>query len=413
MKKVLVIAYHFPPMTVSSGIHRTLSFVRHLRDHGWESVVLTVTPRAYSAVGDEQLSDIPKGMRVERAFALDTARHLSLGGRYPGFLANPDRWASWIPFALHLGRRLIDEVEPAAIFSTYPIASAHLIGAKLAVRSGLPWIADFRDSMYDDDYPTEGRQRDIHQMLDRRVVYNSRACVFTTRSTLDMYARRYPDLPRDHWAVIPNGYEESAFHGLGNGDPKREHYGSSPLLLLHAGTLYPIERDPMPFFRALQKLKHQGGIDARRLQIRLRATGFDAQYRRATKELGIDDIVAVLDSLPYRAALEEMSQADGLLLFQAQGCNHQVPAKVYEYLRVARPILALTHVDGDTAAVLRDAHADNLLPIDDEKTLLGRLPQMLDELERGKLRTIPPDRIRCYSRQQGAAELAKLLNVVA
>ena len=411
MKKVLVIAYHFPPMTVSSGIHRTLSFVRHLRDHGWESVVLTVTPRAYSGVGDEQLSDVPKGMRVERAFALDTARHLSLGGRYPGFLANPDRWASWVPFALLHGRRLIDEVEPAAIFSTYPIASAHLIGAKLAERSGLPWIADFRDSMYDDDYPAEGRQRTIHQVLDRRVVHNSRACVFTTRSTLDMYARRYPDVPRDHWAVIPNGYEESAFHGLENDELKQGQRGP-PSLLVHSGTLYPVERDPSPFFRALQILKNRGELDSRRLQIRLRATGFDALYRRTTKEFGIDDIVEVLEPLPYRAALEEMSQADGLLLFQAQGCNHQVPAKVYEYLRVARPIIALTHADGDTAAVLRDADADNLLPIDDEKTLLGRLPQMLDELKSGKLRTIPPDRIQRYARRQGAVELAKLLNAV-
>ena len=54
-------------------------------------------------------------------------------------------------------------------------------------------------------------------------------------------------------------------------------------------------------------------------------------------------------------ALAEQLAADGLLLFQAANCNHQIPAKLYEYLRAGRPILALTDAAGNTAATLRGA----------------------------------------------------------
>ena len=39
MKRILMIAYHFPPLTGSSGIQRTLRFVQHLPAFGWQPSV--------------------------------------------------------------------------------------------------------------------------------------------------------------------------------------------------------------------------------------------------------------------------------------------------------------------------------------------------------------------------------------
>ncbi len=69
-------------------------------------------------------------------------------------------------------------------------------------------------------------------------------------------------------------------------------------------------------------------------------------------DLNIEDIVHPLPPLPYREALCDCAEAHALLLFQAASCNHQIPAKAYEYLRLGKPILALTHPSGDTAALL-------------------------------------------------------------
>src|SRR5512143_242130 len=112
MKRVLMIAYHFPPLAGSSGIQRTLRFVQHLPAFGWEPAVLTADPRAYERTSHDLDADVPSQVRVERAFALDAARHLSVAGRYPGFLARPDRWMTWQYAAIRAGSRLIRDWRP-------------------------------------------------------------------------------------------------------------------------------------------------------------------------------------------------------------------------------------------------------------------------------------------------------------
>ena len=91
MKRVLMVAYHFPPLAGSSGIQRTLRFVQQLPAHGWQPLVLGAHPRAFERSSDDLDGDVPSGTVVRRAFALDAARHLSLGGRYPAALARPCR----------------------------------------------------------------------------------------------------------------------------------------------------------------------------------------------------------------------------------------------------------------------------------------------------------------------------------
>src|SRR4051812_31102507 len=95
MKKLLMIAFHFPPLAISSGIQRTISFARHLPRFGWQPIILTAHPRVYDRVSDDQLKDIASNVIVERAFALDSARHFAISGRYPAFTARPDRWITW------------------------------------------------------------------------------------------------------------------------------------------------------------------------------------------------------------------------------------------------------------------------------------------------------------------------------
>src|SRR5689334_22761039 len=95
MRRVLIVAYHFPPQTGSSGHLRALKFSRYLPENGWLPSVLTVNPRAYERVDDRQLSEIPPDINVLRPFALDTQRHLSFRGRYSLYTALPDRWVTW------------------------------------------------------------------------------------------------------------------------------------------------------------------------------------------------------------------------------------------------------------------------------------------------------------------------------
>jgi hypothetical protein len=95
MKKILMIAFHFPPFSGSSGVQRTLRFVQHFPALGWQPLVLSAQALAFEKTSPDLLSEVPESVLVERAFALDTARHLQIKGRYLGWMARPDRWVSW------------------------------------------------------------------------------------------------------------------------------------------------------------------------------------------------------------------------------------------------------------------------------------------------------------------------------
>ena len=410
-----MIAYHYPPLRGSSGIQRTLAFSRDLREHGWEPIVLSAHPRAYEKVGDDQLRDIPEGVPVHRPFALDTARHLALRGRYLKSLAIPDRWVSWSLGAIPCGTRILRRDRPDVIWSTYPIATAHRIGLRLHQISGKPWVADFRDSMTEPGYPRDPDVRKAYLEIERSTMEQAARVVFTTPGAVRMYVERYPEIPSTRYAIIPNGYDEEKVQEVERiaGTAGLRAPEGAPILLVHSGLLYPSERDPRPFFAAIAALKSRGEISASTLRVVLRATGYDDLYVKLLRESGIDDIVRLEPHVGYTAALSEMLAADGLILFQAANCNHQIPAKLYEYLRVRRPVFAMTDAAGDTAAVLAESGVDTVVPLDVSARIEDGLRGFLRSVRE---RTAPVPTLAAvarYSRRARAKELAALLEDVA
>jgi len=409
--RVLMVAYHYPPCTGSSGIQRALTFSRYLPGAGFDPIVLSAHPRAYETSSPEQLGDIPEGVPVHRAFALDTKRHLSVGGRHLGITALPDRWVTWALGAIPLGLRLIRRHRPAVIWSTYPIATAHLIGSALHRLTGLPWVADFRDSMTEEGYPADPRQFRAFRRIERRATERAARLVFTTPGAVRMYRARYPSVPEERFVVLPNGYDEAPFADAERDLPLRRPEG--PVTLVHSGILYPSERDPRRFFDALAELKRTGAVTAKDLRIVLRASGHDSEHEPEIRRRGIGDLVFLEPPVPYREALREMLLADGLLLFQASNCNHQVPAKVYEYFRARRPIFAMTDPLGDTASVLRGAGLDAIVPLDDAAAIARGLAGFLARLRAGTPPLVAPEEVARHSRQGRTEELAQLLAAAA
>ena len=78
------------------------------------------------------------------------------------------------------------------------------------------------------------------------------------------------------------------------------------------------------------------------------------------EKYGLGELVTVREPVNYEQAVNEMLTADGLLILQSDDCNHQIPAKIYEYMRAQKPILALTDPAGDTAGILRQSGANEL-----------------------------------------------------
>lgn len=409
-RSVLLVAFHFPPFGGSSGQHRTVAMARHLPEFGWTPLVLTASASAYPDRDQASVDALPTGLEVRRAPALDSARHLSLAGRYPRSLALPDRWVSWWPGAVVAGLRLIRRYRPQAIWTTYPLATAHLIGGTLQRLTGLPWIADFRDPMVEflggTWYPTDPAVRRARLFVERRVAARATAATFCTATARDIFMERH-GWPAERCAVIANGFDELEFEAAARlpslRRPGRVH-------LVHSGTLYPgPDRDPTSLLTAVAALRTRGALPAG-LRITLRATGFDAVYRPTLDRLGLADVVELAPALGHREALREVLDADGLLLFQGHTSNPAIPAKAYEYLRAGRPILALVAQDGETAGLLQRCGVGNFAPIDDPRRIEPVLEQFLASLATGTLRVLDQDESSRLSRRHRVAEAAALLD---
>lgn len=412
VKRVLMIAFHFPPLRGSSGIQRTLKFAQYLLQFGWTPVVVSAHPRAYDNSGDDQMRDIPPEVIVHRAFALDTARHLSLKGRYSALLALPDRWVSWVFGAVPAGVRLIRAHRPQVIWSTYPIATAHLIGLCLHRLTGLPWIADLRDPMTDEGYPSNPLTRRAYLWIEQRTIRYCTRAVCTTPGAIKTYERRFPDVPPGKFCLIENGYDEENFAQAEQQGGVRQTLPGAPLILVHSGVIYPSERDPVPLFQAIAALLAAGTVSAANFSLVLRATGHDEYLAMLIAEHGIGIVVTLAPHISYRDALAEMLGAGGLLVLQASNCNHQVPAKLYEYLRARRPILALTDPMGDTAAVLHNAGIDTIAPLDSKNAIMTELARFIAMAQAGTAPLAREAAIAANSRRARARALADVLDAV-
>jgi glycosyltransferase involved in cell wall biosynthesis len=254
--------------------------------------------------------------------------------------------------------------------------------------------------------------RRVYRWIETRTVLHATVVVCTTPGAIQTYTRRFPDVPLSRFTLIENAFDEENF-----AESERRNRpvpaAGRPFTMVHSGVIYPSERDPVPLFEALAALKADGAISAEKFRQLLRATGHDGYLATLIDKVGIGDIVSLAPHVAYRDALEEMLSADGLLILQASNCNHQVPAKLYEYLRAGRPILALTDPIGDTAATLRAAGVDTIAPLDEKDAIIHAIARFLTLAQANQAPVATAEVVRANSRLARTRVLAGLLDQVA
>jgi hypothetical protein len=332
-------------------------------------------------------------------------------GRYPRFLSLPDRWVSWWLGAVPLGLYLIKKYRPDIIWSTYPIATAHLIGLSLCRLTGVPWVADLRDLMIEEGYPHDPLTRRIQQWIERKTIVHCTRAVLTTPGAIKDYEARYPKIPASRFCLIENGYDEENFT-VAEASIAERGAKNKQIVLVHSGIIYPSERDPIPFFKALAALSQQGLVSPENLKVILRATANDEFLLQLIDQYGIGEIVMLAPLISYQDALSEMLMADGLLILQASNCNNQIPAKLYEYLRARRPILALTDPVGDTAAALINMGINTIAPLDSKDGIMNGLLHFLKLVREENAPIASMEKVLNNSRRSKSKELANLFDQV-
>ncbi len=412
-RKVLMIAFHVPPFVGGSSVHRIMSFSRHLKKVGWDPLILTVKPRAYAAVNENNYkNELSTEVKVSRTFAFDISRDFSLYRRYPHFLAIPDRWSSWWFSAIPEALRIIKREKPVIVWSTFPVATSHLIGATLKKVTGLPWVAEFRDPMYfesDDQYRLEKYSK---KYLEALTVKKCDRVITVTDGAKELYLARY-NVPEDKVTVIENGYDEESIRQAERSYLKQvRRTDDGPLTILHSGGLYPSERDPVYLFKALRMLKDEGEISPRRVRFVFRGCGDEDYFHRIARENKIEDFVKIEPLIPYIDALAECFSVDALMVIQGQQFNNQIPAKIYEYFRIGKPVVGLVDPEGETARILNKMGCESIFPMTSIKTIKNGLKKLVDNLARGEVFVPELSAVTQYSRYSRVCELGKNLDKV-
>lgn len=416
-RSAIIIAFHFPPVQGSSGVLRTISLIEQLLESDWEVHVVTAIRSAYFDQADSNLELIPPGTRVHRSLALNTPKHLSIKNKHLGFLCIPDNWATWIPFAFLRAAYLAVLQKPSFVFTTYPIASCHVIGWLLKRIFNVCWIADLRDPMLQNRYPRTRPLRAAYGFIERRIARYADLVTVSAPGTRRMMVQRYGADIEEKLALIENGVDTERFIRASRDLPVTSDRPFVRKVLLHSGVVYPVERNPTSLFKALSSMKKSGDLSAANFELRLRGCQHEDFISDLATAADIGDLVSILPPLSYQEAAQEILQADGLLVLQASNCNDQIPAKIYEYLCAGKPILALTDLAGDTGSTLYAEGIGAIAALEDEGAVHHALVAFVrNELSSPEQRRSSPAMIQSsrFSRKRRAAQFeAEILRVIS
>jgi glycosyltransferase involved in cell wall biosynthesis len=333
-KTIILLALYYPPRN-TSGAARPARFAKYFPDYGFDPIPVT----EHNAVKSDS------GIRVHlasRACWLFQRACLPFEENLP-----------WLPHAYASTVAIMRKTGAGVVFSTSPPIVTHLTALLLKQRYGVRWIADLRDPMTHNPF-RRSRRADIYlKWLERAVMRQADIIIANTDALKDLLAAHYPQQAHKI-IVIWNGY-----------DP-REMLCSSPLperpyrVLSHVGTLYG-GRHPGMLLASLDRLISQGRVNPASLRVKLVGPveqiqmPLDDPPLAALREKGCIELVN--RNVPRSEAYAIMAESDYLLLLDlnASSIDVQVPAKLFEYIQIGRPILCFTSPNSPTERILARA----------------------------------------------------------
>ena len=432
-KKVLIVTYYFPP-SGGSGVQRTLKFVKYLREFGWEPVVLTARDADYPVYDESLFSEVPEGVRVYRSRIWEPYRfYRKLTGRQASESTDiaaltrdvetqrrfserlsewvraaffvPDGRVGWKPFAYRLGKKILADEEIQVIFSSAPPYTTHLIARRLKRASGLPWVADFRDSWIGWLSAPQWRPRLARKLelrMEGAVLREADRLLAVSHGVREDLLSRHPEAAGDRWAWLPNGYDAADFEAV---QPVPRNHR---LTLTYVGSLYG-PRNPEALVRALEQLKGEGGAELARLRVR-----FVGRIGQPILErLKRSKVSAMFDVVPYVSHAESLAYLlatdVALLIIDDAPANRGIlTGKLFEYIGAGKPILALAP-EGEAADLIRSENLGWVVPPDDPEAVRKTLLELLQNQKLDQLRTNQKMR-RKFERRQQTQELARILD---
>jgi glycosyltransferase involved in cell wall biosynthesis len=424
VRRVLFLAYHFPPIG-GAGVQRSVGFVRHLRELGYEPVVITgpgFEASRWTPVDRSLEGVVPPGTEVRR---IPTQPPPSA----TGWRSRADRWLGLQePFF----RWWEEGLEAAAqhgpadlVYASMSPFESGAAAARIAARRGIPWVADLRDPWALDEMQVYASR--LHRRLDRRRMSNllrtAAAVVANTEEAAGLIAG-LPGLGRTPVVAVPNGFDAADFAGPA---PER---ADDAFRIVHAGYLHTElaggragrlarralggtdpavdigTRSHVYLLHAVARLLQADPSLAGRIEVHLAGV----LSERDLQAIADRSVVRTPGYLAHDETVRLLRSADLLFLpmhdLPAGRRATIVPGKTYEYLASRRPILAAVP-DGDARDLLARAPTATLCRPADVDAMAAAIRDGLARRDRGEpVPVLPPRLLEHYERRALAQRLA-------
>ena len=454
-KKVLVIAYIFPPLA-RAGVHRTVRFVRYLPDLDWDVTVLTADPKYYpprSPIDEGLLHKIPASVNIEatKIFngttkffelksalrslmapsanilirqaenAVNSSKAIAAKHKFAQSVNNPkgikqkakdfiydlftfpDKDVNWLPYAVARGIKLHQREKFDLIYSTAPPFTGHLVARLLKGVTGLPWVADFRDPWARAPWKASllngtfrGKAAD---KLEKVFVEGADRIILNTDWNLREFTEHYGARLARKFSVITNGFDPQDFD-----EQPQVCQQQNKLIITHTGALYR-KRNPKHFLEACSNLIAENKISPDELEIRF-IGGIAAELSGIFDgDEQVRQIIKVLPPVSHQEALRYQIESDILLILQP-GTSVSVPGKIFEYIGMRKNVLALT-CPGATADVVTENNLGSVVDPENIPAIENALMTLVEQYRQGQL--APPAVDGAFKRYNGI-ELTKTLH---
>lgn len=436
MKNLLIIAYYFPP-SGGPGVQRVLKHVQYLPEFGWKPIVLTVSNGQFPARDESLLAKVPGDVPVYRSHIYEPYDLYRLfTGKKPGTAIDvnvikketqkrsikenlaefiratffiPDARMGWRLSAGKAIKKIRREHKIDAIYSSSPPYTCSLIARDFKRKSGLPWVAGFRDPWR--GFISAPKRWFIPELIDimmEKSVFNEADAVECAWEGIIKDAlSKYPRLERSKFYHIPNGYDSSDF-------PVVEKIKNNKFTVTYTGSMYG-RRNPECFFAAIENLIDKGLIDKSKLHLRF-VGRFGSEVQEMFDKASFKDSIEIIDYVSHDKSIEYLMLSDALLLVvdESKESDEIVPGKVYEYIGVQKPIITIAPEGGAIAKLINEtqtgkvAHQSYVDKI--SEIILDYYNQWNNENWSYKPNI---DEVKKYERKESARKLAELLDKIA
>ena len=407
MNKVLLIAYHFPPLG-GGGVFRTLKFTKYLPEFGYQPHVLTVKNPMYRIKDPTLIREIPPSAKVYRTFSFE---HIIL--RAPRLLGInlkwfyvPDENIGWLPSAVRQGEKIIRKANIDIVYATAPIFTSFLIGFLLKRKTGKPLVVDYRDPWTQNvfiEYPSKLHKK-IEDKLEKFVLETADHVIVTSDPMKHHLVEKYP-FTKGKIDTITNGFDPEDFKNLTVKKDKEK------FVIAYTGSLYGRRTGEKVFMAFRDLIKANPELETK---IQVLITGLiSKQDVFSIEKFGLKNVIKLLGYRSHKESLSLMANADILLLMMSleEVCNARsgtltIPGKVFEYLGMKRPILAIVP-PGPAANIIRSTKTGVVVSPQDTGVIAQTILKLFQDWKNGTLEVLESD-ISKYDRR---VLTQKLVNV--